>query len=232
MLGRTSVLALVIVSCSAITEEAGAYSLGRWAHPQYQAGVYRSPDPHSKRLGRLHWYTEDGFLEVYRVASRSRRGRDGQRWIRVGVPRRPRALFGWVRLAGIDQVRKSPYHLHIHRRYHVARLYKKKRGRWYRVWSARIAVGAPATPTPRGTYWVRERIRNLRSSNLYGPWAFGTSAYSRLSDWPGGGVVGLHGTNRPWLLGGNVSHGCIRMSNSSIRALAKRLGVGTPVIIR
>jgi len=32
---------------------------------------------------------------------------------------------------------------------------------------------------------------------VYGPVAFGTSAYARLSDWPGGGVVGIHGTNEP-----------------------------------
>ena len=43
---------------------------------------------------------------------------------------------------------------------------------------------------------MRERLRNLNGDPLYGPWAFGTSAYSVLSDWPGGGVVGIHGTNQ------------------------------------
>lgn len=232
MMGRTSVFALVLVLGAVLTEESGAYSLGYWAHPQYKAGVYRSPDPQSKRIGRLHWYTEDGFLEVYRITSRPRRGRDGQRWVRIQMPRRPRALSGWIRLSGVDYIRTSSYRLYIHRRYHVAHLYKKKGARWYRVWQARIAIGKPGTPTPGGIYWVRERIRNLHSSAVYGPWAFGTSAYSRLSDWPGGGVIGLHGTNRPWLLGGNVSHGCIRMSNPSIRALARHLEVGTPLLIR
>ena len=49
---------------------------------------------------------------------------------------------------------------------------------------------------------------------MYGPWAFGTSAYSRLSEWPRGGIIGIHGTNR------------------KILQLAKLLPVGTPLIIR
>ena len=36
---------------------------------------------------------------------------------------------------------------------------------------------------------------------ILGAFAFETSGYSKLSDWPGGGVVGVHGTNTPWLIG-------------------------------
>jgi lipoprotein-anchoring transpeptidase ErfK/SrfK len=53
-----------------------------------------------------------------------------------------------------------------------------------------------------------------------------------LSDWPGGGVVGIHGTNQPRPLPGRVSHGCIRVPNAKIARLAKLLPVGTPVRIR
>jgi lipoprotein-anchoring transpeptidase ErfK/SrfK len=66
---------------------------------------------------------------------------------------------------------------------------------------------------------------------LYGPIAFGTSAYSRLSDWPGGGVIGIHGTDQPGLIPGRVSHGCVRVPNRAIRRLARLVGVGTPVLI-
>jgi lipoprotein-anchoring transpeptidase ErfK/SrfK len=62
--------------------------------------------------------------------------------------------------------------------------------------------------------------------------AFGTSAYSVLSDWPGGGVVGIHGTNQPGLLPGRVSHGCIRVPNAKIARLARLMPIGTPVRIR
>lgn len=52
---------------------------------------------------------------------------------------------------------------------------------------------------------------------MYGPLAFGISARSAvLTDWPAGGFVGIHGTDRPDLLPGRVSHGCIRMASRAL----------------
>ena len=81
-----------------------------------------------------------------------------------------------------------------------------------KIWSSRIGIGKAGTETPAGRFWIRERLSNLRGSPVYGPWAFGTSAYSAtLTDWPGGGVIGIHGTNQPELIPGRPSHGCIRV---------------------
>lgn len=66
---------------------------------------------------------------------------------------------------------------------------------------------------------------------ILGAYAFETSAYSRLSEWPGGGVVGVHGTNAPWLLGQAVSHGCVRMSNANVQFLRTVVPLGTPIKI-
>ena len=63
----------------------------------------------------------------------------------------------------------------------------------------------------------------------YGPLAFGLSARSRLTDWPGGGFIGIHGTDQPELLPGRVSYGCIRLADRDIVRLGRLLGVGTPV---
>ncbi len=46
-----------------------------------------------------------------------------------------------------------------------------------------------------------------------------------------GGEYAIHGTNRPELIGGFVSHGCIRMYNSDIRELYRLVDVGTPVVV-
>ncbi len=46
-----------------------------------------------------------------------------------------------------------------------------------------------------------------------------------------GGEYAIHGTNHPELIGGFVSHGCIRMYNADIRALYALVGVGTPVVV-
>ena len=61
--------------------------------------------------------------------------------------------------------------------------------------------------------------------------ALETSAYSRLTEWPGGGIVGIHGTSKPWLLGRAVSHGCVRVSNATAHALERLAPVGTPISI-
>ena len=73
----------------------------------------------------------------------------------------------------------------------------------------------------------------MRHDQIYGPIAFGTNARSTfLTDWPGGGYIGIHGTNAPELLPGRVSHGCVRMRNEDILALSRLMPVGTPVTIR
>ena len=98
------------------------------------------------------------------------------------------------------------------------------------MWSAPVGVGKPSTPTPTGLFWVREEFV-LANQAFYGPYAFGTSAYANVSDWPGGGVVGLHGTSLPNLVPGHPSHGCVRLHNQDILWLAYHMPVGTPVSI-
>jgi lipoprotein-anchoring transpeptidase ErfK/SrfK len=98
------------------------------------------------------------------------------------------------------------------------------------VWRARIGVGTPANPTPAGRYYVRSRILPIDRSGPYGAFAFGTSAFSPgLSDWPGGGIVGIHGTDQPQLLPGRVSHGCVRVRNRDITRLRTLMPLGTPI---
>jgi len=84
--------------------------------------------------------------------------------------------------------------------------------------------------TPIGLFFVQSRFVPSKYPIL-GAFAFETSGYSKLSDWPGGGVVGVHGTNMPWLIGQAVSHGCVRLRNSDVLALRKLVRVGTPVKI-
>ena len=65
-----------------------------------------------------------------------------------------------------------------------------------RIFSAGVGVGTPQWPTPRGEFYIRNRLASY-SSPFYGPVAFGTSARSEvLTDWPAGGFVGIHGTDR------------------------------------
>jgi lipoprotein-anchoring transpeptidase ErfK/SrfK len=101
------------------------------------------------------------------------------------------------------------------------------------IFSAPVGPGKPSTPTPHGQFYIRDRLTGFSAGSLYGPLAFGTSALSNVeTDWPGGGVIGIHGTDEPWLVPGHPSHGCIRMRNSDIVRLARLLPIGTPLTIQ
>ena len=100
------------------------------------------------------------------------------------------------------------------------------------VFRADVGIGKPSWPTPRGEFYIRNKLTGY-ASPMYGPVAFGTSARSRvLTDWPADGFVGIHGTDRPDLLPGRVSHGCIRIRNDDILRLSRLMPVGTPLTIR
>jgi lipoprotein-anchoring transpeptidase ErfK/SrfK len=95
---------------------------------------------------------------------------------------------------------------------------------------APIAVGKPGAETPLGrNYYVQSRF--VPTDPFLGSYALETSAYSRLSEWPGGGVVGIHGTDEPQLIGRAVSHGCIRMLNRDVGRLRTLAPLGTPIDI-
>jgi lipoprotein-anchoring transpeptidase ErfK/SrfK len=68
---------------------------------------------------------------------------------------------------------------------------------------------------------------------FYGPFIMTLTAHSEaLSDFDGGdGRVALHGTSRPDLLGGAVSHGCVRLPNAAARRMAAVVPPGAPVDI-
>ena len=203
-------------------------TITRWAHTNLRGGIRSKPSWKSKAVGALRWNTEDGLPEVYLALASHVDHAGGQVWIKIRIPGRPNGRTGWVRQEQLSNLELVETQLTIDRRRLRATL--RKRGKV--IWRSPIGVGAPGTGTPGGRFWIRERLPNLGGSPIYGPWAFGTAAYSKLSDWPGGGVVGIHGTNQPELIPGRPSHGCIRVPNPRIRKLARIMPVGTPVRIK
>jgi lipoprotein-anchoring transpeptidase ErfK/SrfK len=152
----------------------------------------------------------------------------GRTWVRLRLPGQPNGRTGWVRRATL-----GPTHV-----IHTALLVDKRRltatvmehGR--PTWRVPVTIGAARTPTPAGRFYVRELLKLRPATTSYGPYIFGTSGYAKLSEFPGGGIIGVHGTSQPGLIPGRRSHGCVRLRNADIRALVKRLPIGAPVRIR
>lgn len=196
-----------------------------WATPA--AGrrdrVRARPLAGSRAVTRLHRYTEDGFPEVYLVLG-ARRDADGTWWMHLRLPRRPNGTSGWVPRRALGPLHVVHTLLVVDRRtMHVAFW---SNGR--KVWRARVGTGKPSTPTPGGHFWVRESFA-VTGDPTYGPYAFGTSDYSVLTDWPGGGVIGIHGTDQPYLIPGHPSHGCMRLHNADVAWLSRHMPIGTPI---
>jgi len=197
----------------------------RWAYAAATAPVYRQPSSTSGRVARLRWYTEDGFPEVY-ILLRAHWDAKGHEWIQLRIPMRPNGSTGWVRAEDLDTFHLT--HVQIVANRSRLRMYLYDRG--HLVWSAPVAVGKASTPTPAGHFWIRERFKIADPTSGYWPYAFGTSDYSTLTDWPGGGVVGIHGPyHQPRNIPGRVSHGCIRLRTADDAWLARHVGLGTPI---
>ena len=196
-----------------------------WAPVSRAVTVRAAPAVGAVVVTRLPRETPEGTRNV--VAVRERRTVSRRPWVRVALAVLPNGSTGWVPREALGGYGTLRTRLEVDLRRLRATLYSDGR----EVFRAAVGVGRASTPTPIGRFYVRNRLSRYRSPT-YGPVAFGTSARSATAtDWPAGGFVGIHGTDRPDLIPGRISHGCIRMSNADILELARRMPVGTPLTI-
>ena len=200
----------------------------RWAHVASVQSIFRQPRSSSAVVARVHVYTEDGFPEVY-LLLRAHWDAQGQEWVQLRIPGRPNGRVGWVRRGALEPLQLTHRLVVVDRGRLLLSVYSFGR----LLWSAPVGIGAPAMPTPAGHFWIREKFKVNDPTSGYYPYAFGTADYSRLTDWPGGGVVGIHGPYfAPWSIPGRISHGCIRLRASDDRKLAEYATPGTPLLVR
>ena len=92
------------------------------------------------------------------------------------------------------------------------------------------AVGAPASPSPTGSY---EIINRLAAPTWYGHGKVVPPGKSNPigTRWMGLSAkgYGIHGTNAPSSIGHNASHGCIRLRNTDVEELFEMVAVGDAV---
>jgi hypothetical protein len=198
----------------------------RWAPVIEATEARRRPDVHSPVVVRVGTSTPEGTANL--VDADGEVERDGSTWVRARLSALPDGTIGWLPRAALGGWSFVDTRVVIDRIALTLTLYRDG-GRIFRT---PVGIGAPGTPTPTGQFYVRDQLTRYASPE-YGPIAFGTSARSATeTDWPAGGFIGIHGTDQPGLIPGRISHGCIRLRNAAILALARMMPVGTPVMIR
>jgi lipoprotein-anchoring transpeptidase ErfK/SrfK len=173
--------------------------------------TYTNPTPTSGELVFL----------VQRVRS------DG--WAQVLLPVRPNGSKGWISVNDVT-IKFVPFRIVIDLSDHTLRLFQREK----EVMNEPVGIGKDSTPTPGGRYYITQLFEPSNPSGAYGPFAYSLSGFSETLDSFNGGepVVGIHGTNRPGLVGQDVSSGCVRMRNEAIVQLRNVLPLGTPVTIQ
>ena len=149
----------------------------------------------------------------------------------VQLPVRPNGSTGWVNASDVS-LTVHDYRIEIELAAYELRVFKGDD----ELLTTPIGVGTQDTPTPGGVYYIKELLQPPSPNGPYGTYAYGLSGFSNvLESFAGGnGVIGIHGTNQPDLIGTSVSHGCIRMENDVIDRLVEEIGLplGVPVEIQ
>lgn len=149
-------------------------------------------------------------------------------WVEALLPVRPNGTSGWIRVDDVE-LTHNPYRIDIDVAGFVLKITRDREI----IMTTTISIGTGETPTPLGDFYLTELLRPPDPAGIYGPYAYGLSGFSdTLSSFNGGpGIIGIHGTNQPELLGTNVSHGCVRVDNAVIEQMTTFLPLGTPVSI-
>ena len=231
---RSSVVAAVAIAliATAPAQAATVENLQKLGKESYFAYVEKAvpakaePKASAKTVGKLKLKTGEGTDDLVLVLARTT-DEDEQVWLKVRLPIRPNGTTGWVREEALSSLQPVDTWLKISTKTYKATVIKNGR----RIFSANVGVGQSQWPTPKGQFYIRAKLTNFGDA-FYGPIAYITSATSdQLTDWPGGGIVGIHGTSLPGLIPGKISHGCVRMKNADIRKLDKLVEVGTPITV-
>ena len=215
--------------CLAATTTVGSPRVATVGLVKHVAIIRKQPQGRAPVVARLGRLDQNGFRQVLGVIA-SRTGADcAPAWYRVALSVLPNGTTGWVRAWALHTYRVSS---------RIVVDISQRRLRLYRsgelVFETRTAVGASATPTPLGRYFVNERYVLADAGGPYGPYALGISAHSNAlkNVWVEDGPIGIHGTNEPWSIGQAASHGCIRVANDVMRRLFPLAPAGTPVIVK
>ena len=222
---RQSLAPVALPTPSADGSPAPQYERWTVGVAQHPIAVRRRPADDAPVLTRLPMQTPADYPTIVLVDEV--REVDGVPWYKVWLAVQPNESRGWVRdgqmafyrTASRIVIDLSQRKLRVYRRGELARTFP-------------VAVGRPGLETPTGRFFITQKLRPPDPNGVYGVLQLGTSATQpKLNGWPDGGLVAIHGTNAPWLIGKAVSHGCVRMRDKDVLAVSRLVPAGSPVVI-
>ena len=187
---------------------------------------YVDPDGESDLVRLQFAVTNPTYFGNRLVLMVTDRTADGE-WLKVQLPVRPNGTEGWI---PAEQAVLSS---------HFVRATVNLADRVVKVWDGDeliaetgAVIGSTNTPTPVGKFFVNDLVEKW-ADGAYGPYVLSLSGFSEALEMFNGGlpVIAIHGTDRPELIGGARSNGCIRVPNEVITFLAENVPMGTPVEI-
>jgi lipoprotein-anchoring transpeptidase ErfK/SrfK len=152
------------------------------------------------------------------------------RWGKVAVPwTKPVTRTGWVPIVGLHS-RTTAIMAVADLSTRTMTVYRGCRA----LFHVRTAIGRPGSPSPRGKFYVTDRVSVPGSQRAsFGTFAFGMSTVqpNLPAGWTGGDQMAIHGTGAPGSIGQAASAGCLRVDERALARLRPLLRVGTPIVI-
>jgi L,D-transpeptidase catalytic domain len=152
-------------------------------------------------------------------------------WLGVVATELGNGRLAWVREDDLAlALRRTAYSLHAD--LSERRLELRKRGRAVR--RLPVGIGATASETPTGRFAVTDKLSGPSYSAAYGCCILALSGHqpNLPAGWRGGDRLAIHGTNSTVTIGGAGSAGCLRAADADMRALMRRVPLGTPLFVR
>ncbi|MCB9011195.1 MAG: L,D-transpeptidase [Actinobacteria bacterium] len=189
-----------------------------------------APSPRARRVAQIMHFTAFSRRQNTLMVTGAKYAPNGRlRWVRVQLPKRPNGSSAWL---PASSVRLNRLTTSLRVRLGARTVEVVKNGRVVKRYKA--AVGTGSTPTPRGLFAVQDPVVSSASQRSYlGPYIITLTAFSPvLRTFMGGnGLVAIHGTSAPQLLGQAVSHGCVRVANDTATRIWRVAKPGMPVRI-
>ncbi|MEM7323236.1 MAG: L,D-transpeptidase [Actinomycetota bacterium] len=188
-------------------------------------GVEPSADPGGPGSGM--WFpnpTQFGGERVFLVVDQT----SSPDFVKVSLPVKPNGQEGWLPRTEVE-LRRVDHRAEINLTDNSVTVWDGDQV----IVETKAVTGKPETPTPVGTFYVRDVIGQADPGGDFGPYIVALSGFSEVLDTFNGALpaLAIHGTNRPDQIGTERSSGCVRIPNDLITLVATTVPLGTPVTV-